>query len=116
MCGAAPGVTSDTIPWFASHVSCLDLTYYLVYSLAIMIKVNIHEAKTHLSHYLDEVQKGEKILLCKRNQPIAEIRPIAPASKSRRPIGLAKTVFQVPDTFFEELPEETVALFNGEDA
>jgi len=81
-----------------------------------MIKVNIHEAKTHLSHYLDEVQKGEKILLCKRNQPVAEIRQIAPTSKSRRPIGLAKSIFQVPDTFFEELPGEIVALFNGEDA
>jgi prevent-host-death family protein len=81
-----------------------------------MIKVNIHEAKTHLSHYLDEVQKGEKILLCKRNQPVAEIRPITHPPKSRRPIGLAKAVFQVPESFFEELPEEIVALFNGEDA
>ena len=98
------------------QVSILDLTKYLVYSLAIMIKVNIHEAKTHLSHYLDEVQKGEKILICKRNQPVAEIRPIAPPSKFRRPLGLAKAIFQVPDSFFEELPEETVALFNGEDA
>jgi len=89
---------------------------YLVYSLVIMIKINIHEAKTHLSHYLDEVRKGERILLCKRNQPVAEIRAISSPSKSRRPVGLARAIFQVPDTFFEELPEETASLFNGDDA
>ena len=81
-----------------------------------MIKLNIHEAKTHLSHYLDEVQKGEKILLCKRNRPVAEIRPIPSHSEGRRPIGLAKGIFQVPVTFFEELPEATLALFTGENS
>jgi prevent-host-death family protein len=86
----------------------------MVYYLTIMIKLNIHEAKTHLSHYLDEVQKGEKILLCKRNHPIAEIRPIPSRQRDRRPIGLAKGKFHVPDTFFEELPDESVALFDGE--
>ena len=28
-----------------------------------MIKVNIHEAKTHLSEYLDRLAKGEIIIL-----------------------------------------------------
>ena len=41
-----------------------------------MIKLNIHEAKTHLSKYLLKLEKGEKILLCKRNIPIAEIIPL----------------------------------------
>lgn len=40
-----------------------------------MIKLNIHEAKTHLSRYLPALERGETILLCKRNIPIAEIRP-----------------------------------------
>ncbi len=42
-----------------------------------MIRVNIHEAKTHLSKYLEKVAEGETIILCKRNVPIAEIRPIS---------------------------------------
>ncbi|MDO8446326.1 MAG: type II toxin-antitoxin system prevent-host-death family antitoxin [Deltaproteobacteria bacterium] len=81
-----------------------------------MIRVNVHEAKTHLSHYLEEVEHGETILLCKRNHPVAEVRPIAVKPSVPRPIGLAKKVFQVPASFFEELPEETVALFRGEAA
>jgi hypothetical protein len=39
-----------------------------------MIRLNIHEAKTHLSRYLDRLAKGEKIMLCKRNVPITENR------------------------------------------
>ena len=79
-----------------------------------MIRLNIHEAKTHLSKYLDRLAKGESILLCKRNVPIAEIRPLPPAGRSRRPIGLAKGVFTVPPSFFEPLPEELAASFHCE--
>ena len=32
-----------------------------------MIKINIHEAKTHLSRYLARVAKGEINILCKHN-------------------------------------------------
>ncbi|MGC2063401.1 MAG: type II toxin-antitoxin system prevent-host-death family antitoxin [Thermodesulfovibrionales bacterium] len=78
-----------------------------------MIKVNIHEAKTHLSRYLEEVEQGETIVVCRRNLPIAEIRPLAPHKKIKRSIGLGKKNFKVPASFFEELPEETRALFNG---
>jgi len=41
-----------------------------------MIELNIQEAKTHLSEYLAKLKHGETIVLCKRNQPIAEIRPL----------------------------------------
>jgi len=79
-----------------------------------MITINVQEAKTHLSHYLDEVAKGESFILCKRNKPVAEMRPIACKSIEKRPIGLAKGTFTVPTSFFDELPEETIALFTGE--
>ena len=75
-----------------------------------MIKVNIHDAKTHLSHYLNELEQGETILLCKRNEPVAEIRPIARHSREDRPIGLAKKIFSIPPAFFEELSEDIVAI------
>ena len=39
-----------------------------------MIRLNIHEAKTHLSRYLPLLEAGETIILCKRNVPIAEIK------------------------------------------
>ena len=80
-----------------------------------MIRLNIHEAKTHLSRYLKELAKDETIILCKRNIPIAEIRPIRPHREYQRPIGLAKGEFEVTSEFFEPMPEEMFAAFNGED-
>ena len=79
-----------------------------------MIRLNIHEAKTHLSRYLSMIRKGEIIVLCKRNQPIAEIRPFQSHRIQKRPIGLAKGRFAVPKEFFEPLPEELVQAFQGE--
>ena len=79
-----------------------------------MIRLNIHEAKTHLSRYLSKIRKGETILLCKRNQPIAEIRPLRSRRAQKRPVGLAKGQFAVPKEFFEPLPEELVQAFRGE--
>jgi antitoxin (DNA-binding transcriptional repressor) of toxin-antitoxin stability system len=79
-----------------------------------MIRVNIHEAKTHLSRYLSMIRKGETIVLCKRNQPIAEIRPLQSRRDQKRPIGLAKGQFAIPKEFFEPLPEELVQAFQGE--
>ncbi len=78
-----------------------------------MIKINIHEAKTHLSRYLDRLAAGETIILCKRNIPIAEIRGIRQGRKENRPIGLAKGAFKVPAAFFEPLPDEVLDSFYG---
>jgi len=79
-----------------------------------MIKLNIHEAKTHLSAYLERLAKGEIILLCKRNTPIAEIRPLPRHRTTRRPIGLDQGLFVVPPEFFDPLPEDLLAGFGGE--
>jgi len=79
-----------------------------------MIRLNVHEAKTHLSFYLQRLLKGETILLCRRNVPVAELRPIKKDKKSKRPIGLAKKQFKIPKEFFEPLPEEITKLFSGE--
>jgi prevent-host-death family protein len=78
-----------------------------------MIRVNVHDAKTHLSEYLERVVKGEVVVLCKRNVPVAEIRPLATPRSEPRPIGLAKGRFTVPPEFFEPLPAELVDAFDA---
>ena len=77
-----------------------------------MISVNVHQAKTQLSRYLDLVNKGEKVVLCKRNVPIAEIRKLR-APKPKRAIGLCKTKFELPESFFEPLPEAILSRFRN---
>jgi len=78
-----------------------------------MIKLNVHEAKTHLSKYLAQLKAGERILLCKRNQPIAEITALPPPPIRARPIGLAKGRFSIPRTFFAPLPDHLLEAFEG---
>lgn len=78
-----------------------------------MIKLNIHEAKTHLSRYLARLEKGETIVLCRRNTPIAEIRALPAARKKPRPLGLAKGTVRIPPSFFDPLPDDLLDLFEG---
>lgn len=78
-----------------------------------MLKLNVHEAKTHLSRYLARLSEGEKIVLCKRNVPIAEIVPLKRTRTEPRPVGLAKGRFEVPPEFFEPLPGELLDAFEG---
>jgi antitoxin (DNA-binding transcriptional repressor) of toxin-antitoxin stability system len=90
----------------------LDMTQFLVYYL-VMIKINIHEAKTHLSRYLKRLLQGEAILLCNRNRPVAELRALPPPRTTPRPVGLARGALVVPPAFFEPLPEELLDGFGG---
>jgi antitoxin (DNA-binding transcriptional repressor) of toxin-antitoxin stability system len=78
-----------------------------------MKKLNIHEAKTHLSKYLAKLKAGDRIVLCRRNQPVAEITPLPEAPARPRPIGLAKGRVVIPRSFFEPLPEEVLQAFEG---
>jgi len=78
-----------------------------------LIKLNIQEAKTHLSRYLEKLKKGEIILLCKRNKAIVEIRPLLGKFHRKRPIGLAKSQFTIPKEFFDPLPENFIQAFHG---
>jgi prevent-host-death family protein len=78
-----------------------------------VIRINITEAKNHLSKYLRRVKKGETIIVCERNVPIAEICPIKPANRQLWPIGLDKGRFTVPPSFFEPLPDWLLDAFEG---
>jgi prevent-host-death family protein len=78
-----------------------------------MIKLNIHQAKTHLSRYLVRVAAGETVVLCNRNVPVAEIRPLAKRRSTKRPIGLGRSKFRVPREFFKPLPETELEAWDG---
>lgn len=78
-----------------------------------MKRVNMHEAKTNLSRYMEELSSGDTLLLCNRNEPVAEIRKIAGKAPAPR-IGVAKGMFIVPDSFFEPLPPDVMKAFNGQ--
>ncbi len=77
-----------------------------------MIRLNIAEAKTHLSRHLQALERGETIILCRRNVPIAEIRPLPKPREGRRPVGIDRGML-IPDSFFEPLPDDLLDAFDG---
>lgn len=68
--------------------------------------VNIHEAKARLSEFIEAVEKGEQVWICKRNHPVAELRPLAGKRTRPRPLGPGSHAFDVPESFFEPLSDE----------
>ena len=55
-----------------------------------MLKVNIHEAKANLSKYIAAAGRGETVVICHRNLPVAELRPL-PRARTR-PRGLERSL------------------------
>ena len=75
-----------------------------------MTKANVVDVKARLSEYLDQVEKGERVVICRRNHPVAELVPIAAARTTPRPIGGVKGLV-VPPSFFEALPDDVLDSF-----
>lgn len=76
-------------------------------------RLNIHEAKTHLSRYLSELKAGDRLILCRRNIPIAEVKPLLMPEVGPRPIGLGKGSVKMSASFHEPLPDDILTLFEG---
>jgi antitoxin (DNA-binding transcriptional repressor) of toxin-antitoxin stability system len=90
----------------------IDLVHFLVHNIVVN-RVNIHDAKTNLSRYLAELTPGETLVLCNRNQPVAELRLLRKKGVRKPRIGAAKGEFAIPDSFFEPLPGEILKAFSG---
>lgn len=80
-----------------------------------MIKVNMHEAKTHLSRYARMVKEGERVILCERNVPFAEFRALSDSEIPRRerPLGLDAGKVALPDDWDSAATNREVAALFG---
>lgn len=75
--------------------------------------VNVHEAKTHLSKLLDRAHAGEEITIAKAGKPYARLVKIEQAPIKRTPGGWPGTG-DIPDSvWFDPLPEDELALWEG---
>ena len=78
----------------------------------IVLTVSLHEAKTHLSRLLRQIDAGEDVIITRSGQPVARLVPIEDA----RPVfGVDEGRFVVPDDFDEPLDEELLRAFEGRD-
>lgn len=75
--------------------------------------VNINEVKSKLSEYLDAVAHGERVVICKRNHPVAELRAVEQKRTEPRPMGLAKGKVSIPSSFLEPMPDAFLDAFES---
>ena len=81
-----------------------------------MKRVNMHEAKTHLSRLVEEAAAGQAFVICKAGKPMVRVMPLAQSGDlaplaSR--LGLLRGQVSVPDDF-DRMGQEAIAdLFEG---
>ena len=61
-------------------------------------KINIHQAKTHLSRLIEDVASGNEVLIAKGGRPMARLVPLGRDDSPRRP-GLLKGKLKISEQF-----------------
>lgn len=99
-----------TQPGFPSLTRLLTWSSY-----HYMTRINIYEAKTHFSRYAERVKAGETLILCDRNRPFAEWRPLSGEPQVRtRALGWLHGQCPVGEEFFAADPEVERLFFPPE--
>ncbi|HEY0314288.1 MAG TPA: type II toxin-antitoxin system prevent-host-death family antitoxin [Allosphingosinicella sp.] len=79
-----------------------------------MTIVSVHEAKTHLSRLIEKVLAGEEVVIARNKEPVVRLVREAPP-KNKPLLGLLKGQVAFDDSFYDPLPEEELARWNGAD-
>lgn len=74
--------------------------------------VNIHKAKTNLSKLIEEMLKGEDVVIAKAGKPVAKLVIYKEKLKPRKPGALKGKIFMTDD--FTDEDEEINKMFYGE--
>lgn len=74
-----------------------------------MVVRNISQAKAELSALIEEVQKGNEVILAKAGKPVAKLVAYRGPSHPRRPGSMAGQIWIAPD--FDLLPDDMAESF-----
>ena len=70
---------------------------------------NISEAKAELSALIEQVIKGQEVIITKAGKPVAKLVPIQKTAQPRLPGSLAGKIWMAPD--FDQLPDDIAEAF-----
>lgn len=75
---------------------------------------SVHEAKTNLSRLIAEVLAGGDVVITRNKKAVARLVPMdAPPVEPKQRIGSLKGKIAIDDRFFEPLPDEELAAWEG---
>jgi prevent-host-death family protein len=75
------------------------------------MRVSIHQAKTQLSKLIAAAERGEEVIISRREAPVVKIVAVEPPKK--RVFGALKGKIALGPEFFDPLPEDELALWEG---
>ena len=76
-----------------------------------MQTVNIHEAKTQFSRYVDQAEAGEEIVIARAGKPVARLVALETLASKPRKLGLGKKQFTFPEQFDNLNAGEMIEMF-----
>ncbi len=76
------------------------------------VNVNVHEAKTHLSRLLERVAAGERVVISKAGQPVADL---VPHQATPVVLGGLRGAVSYDDDAFVGVDPDIQRLFYGDD-
>ena len=78
-----------------------------------MQTVNIHEAKTQFSRFVDQAEAGEEIVIARAGKPVARLVALEASASQPRKLGLGKKQFTFPENFDSSGATEIAAMFES---
>jgi prevent-host-death family protein len=71
------------------------------------MQYTVHQAKTHLSRLLQEVEEGKEVIIARGDKPVARLVPEKPAKRPKRiPGRLQGQGWEAPDAWDPMTDEE----------
>lgn len=77
-----------------------------------MQTVNIHEAKTHFSRFVEQAEAGEEIVIARAGKPVARLVALVGDAARPRKLGLGKKKFTFPADFDGLNAAEIAGMFD----
>jgi prevent-host-death family protein len=99
-CSSATLLEEDLVASKAGQLELVNMTE----------QVNVQDAKTRLSELLARVERGEEFVIARGGKPVARLAAVG--SPAPRELGFVPGL-DVPDSFFEPLPEEELRRWEG---
>ncbi len=78
-----------------------------------MTTITAHQAKTHLSRYLADIEKGKRFVIARRKSPVAMLDPIKRSKRKRRPKAgdIKGAPFEFPASAFAPLTDKELRVW-----
>lgn len=74
------------------------------------MQVNLHDAKTHLSRYVDRALDGEEVVIARAGKALVRLVPIEPPGEERH-LGFLRNHAQLTADLKSDFAEDIGAMF-----